>query len=123
MAHKLTSITAPAKYVSPRIFLMCALLSLTPTLGDSCAVINCTTVNTLWTGLTFTKSFAELNAELKVMFQLPCVIESLVTTHIVYTHNCYYILYINFIELEYAYNYSSGRPSIRCGCSTGGYSV
>jgi len=72
MAHKLTSISTPAKNLYPRIFLICALISL----GLSQPDMNCTRLYKVLTGLTVTKSYTQL----KVLFQLPSVIESLVTT-------------------------------------------
>ena len=69
MAHKWTSISAPAKNLYPRIFLICALISL----GLSYPVLNCTRLNKVLTGLKVTKSYTQL----KVLFQLPNVIESL----------------------------------------------
>ena len=71
MAHKLISISAQAKNLYPRIFLICALISL----GLRYPVMNCTRLDKVLTGLKVTKSYTQL----KVLFQLPSVIESLVT--------------------------------------------
>jgi len=72
MAHKLISNSAPVKNLYPRIFLICALISL----GLSYPVTNCTRLENVLTGLKVTKSYTQL----KVLCQLPSIIESLVTT-------------------------------------------